>query len=64
MTTLSITHKLTEAQKADHIIVIGEGKVLAQGTHAELLETCALYQKLWSLYVSKDSGPASTAIKI
>jgi ABC-type multidrug transport system fused ATPase/permease subunit len=59
MTTLTITHKLTEAQNADHIIVISEGKVLNQGTHAELLESCALYQKLWSSYVSKDESSVS-----
>ena len=50
VTTLMITHKLTEAQMADQIIVLDQGRVTAQGTHTELLEYCALYQDLWNAY--------------
>lgn len=50
ITTLMITHKLTEAQHADQIVVIAEGQVVAQGTHNELLRSCPLYQKLWKAY--------------
>lgn len=46
-TRLMITHKLTEAQTADQIIVLADGAVLAQGSHNELLLTCSLYQTLW-----------------
>jgi ABC-type multidrug transport system fused ATPase/permease subunit len=58
MTTLAITHKLTEAQHADQIILLSEGKVLAQGTHAELFENCEAYKALWNAYTSKESKPA------
>lgn len=47
VTSLMITHKLKEAQYADQIIVIDNGKVIAQDIHDELLMTCDLYQKLW-----------------
>jgi ABC-type multidrug transport system fused ATPase/permease subunit len=50
ITSLMITHKLTEAKTADAIIVIHEGRVLAQGSHDELLATCPLYQQLWRSY--------------
>ncbi|MGQ3892362.1 ABC transporter ATP-binding protein [Legionella sp. CNM-4043-24] len=50
VTSLMITHKLTEAKTADAIIVIHEGRVMAQGTHDELLATCPLYQQLWCSY--------------
>lgn len=46
-TKLFITHKLMEAQGADKIIVLHEGKIIAQGTHQQLLGACDLYQELW-----------------
>jgi ABC-type multidrug transport system fused ATPase/permease subunit len=50
-----ITHKLTEAQLADKIMVIKDGKVINSGTHDELLTTCKLYQTLWNDYLSHSS---------
>jgi len=47
VTTLFITHKLTEARRAELILFLEDGKVIAQGTHEELLNTCVPYQKLW-----------------
>ena len=48
VTSLMITHKLPEARRfADRIVVIDEGKVIAQGTHNELLEACEVYSDLW-----------------
>ena len=41
-----ITHDLTEVHAADKIIVLGKTGVIAEGTHPELLESCALYQQL------------------
>ena len=49
-TSLMITHKLTEAQSVDKIIVLATGSVVAEGTHTELLASCPLYQKLWKAY--------------
>lgn len=59
-TTLMITHKLTETQAADKILVIDAGRVVAQGTHQELLDNCALYQRLWQAYTSQDASPTSS----
>ncbi len=50
VTSLMITHKLTEAQSVDKIIVLATGSVVAEGTHTELLASCPLYQKLWKAY--------------
>jgi len=55
VTTLMITHKLTEAQMADQIVVLEGGRVVAQGPHTDLLSTCPLYQRLWSAYTSHSS---------
>lgn len=45
-TTLVIAHRLATVQAADRIIVLEDGKVVAQGTHAELLDGCGLYARL------------------
>jgi ABC-type multidrug transport system fused ATPase/permease subunit len=55
ITTLMITHKLTEAKLADLIIVLEKGKVIAQGPHAVLVESCPLYQELWNAYMAENS---------
>ena len=48
-TTLIIAHRLSTVQSADRIIVIDDGRVVAQGTHAELMVASPLYKRLASL---------------
>ena len=48
-TTLIIAHRLSTVQSADRIIVIDEGRVMAQGAHAELMLASPLYSRLASL---------------
>lgn len=45
-TTIIITQKVPTAQKADHILLLDEGKMAGYGTHEELLQQSELYQKL------------------
>lgn len=45
-TTLVIAHRLATVVDADQIVVLEEGRVVARGTHAELLETSPLYREL------------------
>lgn len=47
-TTVVIAHKLATVMKADNIIVVGQGEILEQGTHQELLEKKGAYAKLVS----------------
>ena len=44
--TITIAHRLTTIEHADKILVIQKGKIVAQGTHNELLESSNVYQKL------------------
>ena len=48
-TTLVIAHRLSTIEHADHILVMDQGKVLEQGTHAELLGHKGIYEKLHSM---------------
>jgi ATP-binding cassette subfamily B protein/subfamily B ATP-binding cassette protein MsbA len=45
-TILLITHRLHTLEIADRIVVLDEGRVAATGTHAELMKSCAMYQRL------------------
>lgn len=47
-TTVVVAHRLSTIQKMDRILVVQNGKVVAEGPHDELLEISPLYKKLWS----------------
>ncbi len=48
-TTLVIAHRLSTIEHADRIIVMDQGKVVEQGSHAELLANDGIYSKLHSM---------------
>lgn len=55
-TSLMISHKISEVQHADHIFVLDKGRVVAQGTHEQLVLSSQLYQKLWRASLRKLSN--------
>ena len=48
-TTLVIAHRLATVQKADRILVLDQGKLVEQGTHAELVTHGGIYAGLAAL---------------
>jgi ATP-binding cassette, subfamily B, bacterial len=49
-TTLMITHRLSQIRRADVVLVIDGGRVVDVGGHHELLERCALYQRIFARF--------------
>jgi ATP-binding cassette subfamily B protein len=48
-TTLVIAHRLATVLQADRIVVLDRGRIVASGTHAQLLGSSPLYQRLAAL---------------
>ena len=51
-TTFIITHRLSQIRWADWILVLDQGRLVAQGTHEELLRTCEVYRRLFQVPVA------------
>ena len=50
-TLLVIAHRLSTIADAEQIVVLKNGCVEAKGTQEELLDNCALYQRMWQAHV-------------
>ncbi|PIE57835.1 MAG: ABC transporter ATP-binding protein [Desulfobulbus propionicus] len=48
-TSLVIAHRLSTVRRVDRIVVMDKGKIIEQGSHAELMSTDSLYSRLVSL---------------
>jgi len=46
-TTLLITHRISQIRSADHILLMKNGRLVAQGTHDELLERSPAYRQIF-----------------
>ncbi|REH55883.1 ATP-binding cassette subfamily B protein [Kutzneria buriramensis] len=46
-TTFVVAHRLATAARADRIVVLEQGRIVEQGTHAELLEAGGRYAEMW-----------------
>ena len=54
-TKIIIAQRVSSVQHADRIVVMGEGKIAAWGTHDELLKTCDIYREVYESQKKGDS---------
>ncbi|KAJ2987105.1 hypothetical protein NUW58_g4684 [Xylaria curta] len=50
-TTLIIAHRLSTVKNADTICVLGDGRIIEQGAHNELILKDSEYARLWSKHI-------------
>lgn len=55
-TSIVIAHRLSTVLNSDKIIVLDKGRIIGQGTHPELLESCPQYEHLYSMQFQDDAA--------
>jgi ATP-binding cassette subfamily B protein len=55
-TTLLITHRLAQIRRADRILLLKNGSLIAEGTHAELIANSAPYRQIFAPRASREQA--------
>jgi len=53
-TVLIVAQRISTVLKAEQIIVLDKGRIVGKGTHAELMESCAVYRQIAESQLSKE----------
>lgn len=62
-TLLVIAHRLSTIKDADHIVVLKNGAILAEGNQEELFAGCPLYYDMWQAHIGAKNWAVSSAEK-
>jgi ABC-type multidrug transport system fused ATPase/permease subunit len=60
LTRIIVTHDLTEARRANHVLVLCDGEMIQYGTHEELLDSDGWYRKQWARIKEHDDEATPT----
>jgi ATP-binding cassette subfamily B protein len=60
-TTILIAHRISTVQTLDKLLLLEDGKLIAAGTHAQLLADCPAYQKMVQLQALEEEGGTQNA---
>jgi ATP-binding cassette subfamily B protein len=58
-TSLIIAHRIATVKDADHIVVMNNGEIVEQGTHADLIAQNELYARMVERELKDDNGRAN-----
>ena len=58
VTVFLVSQRAASIQYADQILVLDDGALVGQGTHAELLESCPVYQEIYYSQFPKEAQNA------
>ena len=61
-TTILIAHRVSTVEGMDKILFVEDGKVIAAGTHRELLETCPAYRSTVELQKLEDESEVASHV--
>jgi ABC transporter fused permease/ATP-binding protein len=58
-TTIVIAHRLSTVKNADRVVVLEQGRIVQEGTHAELVQKTGLYRRLVERQVDRLGEPVA-----
>ncbi|MBF2000911.1 MAG: ABC transporter ATP-binding protein [Synechococcales cyanobacterium M58_A2018_015] len=58
-TSFVIAHRLSTVTQADQVLVIQQGQIVEQGTHAELIAKGGVYANLYALQLGEGTAPVN-----
>ena len=54
MTIFIVSQRISSIRQAQTILVLDDGKLVGQGNHAQLLESCSVYQEIYASQYAKE----------
>ncbi|MGH2457276.1 MAG: ATP-binding cassette domain-containing protein, partial [Chloroflexota bacterium] len=61
-TSFVIAQRISTVLNADQILVLEKGKIVARGTHEELLESSEIYAEIYNSQLVGDAAPEPTLV--